>query len=64
MNTFDLSKKINNDLILKQCFIGLFPIDLAQKIVKYPSALLLNLDNSSSPTWLTLGSFLLYNRRV
>jgi len=49
MNTFDLSKKINSDLILKQCFIGVFPIDLSPKIGKYHSALILNLDDSSLP---------------
>jgi len=49
MNTFDLSKKINNGLILKQCFIAVLQIDLAPKIVKYPGALILNLGDSNSP---------------
>jgi len=49
MNTVQILNKVNSDLVLKQVFLGVFPIDLIPKIQKYPSALIVNLDASNLP---------------
>lgn len=49
MNTLELQLKAQNEPVLKQIFIGVFPCDKIPDIYKLPSALIVNLDNSDKP---------------
>lgn len=49
MNTIEILKVLSNDKIIGEIFLGVFPIDKVPKIKKYPSAMIVNLDDSSQP---------------
>lgn len=49
MNTLDILKKVQNDEILKQHFLGVYPIDMLPNIHAIPCYFIVNLDPSSLP---------------
>ena len=56
MHTIEILKKVYNDTILKQIFIGVFASDKIPKLEKIPSAITVNLDVSENPGthWMAL----------
>jgi len=56
MNTIELAEKAFQDSMLSQCFLGVFASDKIPSISKVPAALIVNLDESSSPGshWIAL----------
>lgn len=49
MNTIQVLEKVMNDNILKQNFIGVFPVDMLPKIYNVPCSLIVNLDPRRLP---------------
>ena len=56
MDTIQLLKNINSDILAYKYFIGVFPRDLLPQKVTYPSSFIINTDNSNKPGehWLAI----------
>ena len=56
MDTIQLLKNINSDILANKYFIRVFPRDLLPQKVTYPSSFIINTDNSNKPGehWLAI----------
>lgn len=61
MNTLEILRILDSDKIVKHLFRGVFALNKIPKVKKYPSAFIVNLDDSSQPGSHWVGMY--FNKR-